>query len=312
MMMKPAGKDVLWMGVGAGILLVIMLVVLQVQKKQNPAEQLAAKARRVDLVEHMRLALASASEAEKSAVMAVTDESSRKFADEARKASADVDQTSRELQDALQTGGSANEKDLLAQFSKDFAELRSIDDNLLALAVKNTNLKAYNLAFGPATDAIQEMNAALTRVATKSASAPEARDVTLLAFGAQTAALHVQTLLAPHIAEESDAKMDALEAQMTRDDEAVRKNLEALGAMPAFLNDADLATARLAYDKFSKLRTQILALSRENTNVRSLEISLNQKRKAMTVCQDSLAALQQAILQEHIDGVNYGPSSNPR
>ena len=58
------------MAVGAAVLLVLMLVVWHVQRGQSPAEQVAFKARRVDLVERMRLALASASEAEKSAVLA--------------------------------------------------------------------------------------------------------------------------------------------------------------------------------------------------------------------------------------------------
>ncbi|HXI82667.1 MAG TPA: hypothetical protein VNL17_01095 [Verrucomicrobiae bacterium] len=312
MTMKPGSKEFFWMAVGAAALLVLMLVVLHVQRGQSPAEQVAFKARRVDLVERMRLSLASASEAEKSAVLAVTDVDSQKYADQARAATAEVDQGARELGELLQTGGAANEKDLLAQFSKVFAEFQHIDSDLLSLAVKNTNLKAYSLAFGPATDALQEMDIALSRVVTKSAAAPEARNVAVLAFGAQTAALRLQALLAPHIAEESDSKMDELELRMTKQDQEVRKDLDGLAVLPMFRGDTDLEMATSEYTKFSKIRTQILAFSRENTNVRSLAISLNQKRKVMLLCQDALAQLQQAILQEHIAGVNDGPPSNPR
>lgn len=300
------------MALGAAMLLVVMLVVLHVQKGQSPADQLAFKAKRVDLVERMRLALASASEAEKSAVMAITDEDSQKFADQARTATAEVDQEGKELGDLLQVGGTANEKELLSQFFKIFAEFQGIDRELLALAVKNTNLKAYSLAFGPAADALQKMDTALTSVVSKSAATPGAKGIALLAFGAETAALHIQVLLAPHIAEESDQKMDELEARMAKEDQTVREYLDGLARLSMFSGDADLAMATSSYADFTKIRTQILALSRENTNVRSLAISLNQKRKVMLLCQDALAALQQAILQEHIDGVNYGPPSNPR
>jgi hypothetical protein len=312
MTMKPRSKDVLLMAVGAAMLLVVMLVALHFQRGQSPAEQLAFKARRVDLVERIRLSLALASEAEKSAVLAVTDEDSQKYADQARAATAEVERGCKELGEFLQAGGTANEKDLLAQFSKVFAEFQRIDSDLLVLAVKNTNLKAYGLAFGPAADALQEMNTALSRIVTNSAAAPEARNIALLAFGAQTAALRIQVLLAPHIAEESDPKMDELESRMTKDDQAVHQDLDELARLPMYAGNTDLGTATASYAKFSKIRTQILALSRENTNVRSLAISLNQKRKVTLVCQDALAALQQAILQEHIAGVNYGAPSNPR
>src|SRR5271169_2879366 len=162
MKMKPGSKDVFWMALGAAMLLVVMLVVLHVQRGQSPADQLAFKAKRVDLVERMRLALASASEAEKSAVMAITDEDSQKYADQARAATAEVEQGRAELGQLLDAGGTQREKDLLAQFSKVFADFQRVDSDLLALAVKNTNLKAYSLAFGPAADAITEMNDALS------------------------------------------------------------------------------------------------------------------------------------------------------
>ena len=97
MTVKPSIKDVLWMVFGAVLLLAIMLVALHFQRGQSPAELVASKAKRVDLVERMRLALASASEAEKSAVMAITDEDSQKYADQARAATTDVERNRNEL-----------------------------------------------------------------------------------------------------------------------------------------------------------------------------------------------------------------------
>ena len=61
-----------------------------------------------------------------------------------------------------------------------------------------------------------------------------------------------------------------------------------------------------------RARRRILALSLENTNVRSLALSLNQKRKAMILCLDALNALKEAVLEEPIAGVTYGRPPNPR
>jgi hypothetical protein len=312
MKIKPGVKDVLWMATGAAVLLVCILVVLRFHKDQDSAAQLAFKARRADLVGRMQLDLASASEAEKSAVLAITDQDSQTFADQARADSAKVEQERCELGELLRAGDTQGEKDLLAQFTKAFAEFQHIDNELLALAIKNTNLKAYSLAFGPADTAIKEMNAVLSRLVAANADSPEAKSTMLLAFGAQTSALRIQTLLPPHIAEEDDKKMDELEALMASEDAQVSKSLEDLAALPKFSNDPELATATARYAEFSKIKTQILALSRENTNVRSLSISLNQKRKVMLACQAVLSALQQAILAEPIPGVTYGTPIRPR
>ncbi len=66
------------------------------------------------------------------------------------------------------------------------------------------------------------------------------------------------------------------------------------------------------FDQFRELKARILPLSRENTNVRSLALSLNEKRKAMIVCLDALASLKQAIFEEPIVGVDYGRPQRPR
>jgi hypothetical protein len=296
-MTKASLKDFLRMTAGAVILLVVMLTVLHFQSGQTPAAQLALKAKRIALVEQMRLALASASEAEKSAVMATTDEESQTFADQARTNAAAAELARRQLEGLLEP----REPNLFAQFSQAFTDFQRVDKDLLELSVKNTNVKAFNLAFGPAAAAVKEMDTALAGLPTE--------DVNVLRFAdnARIAALRLQALLPPHIAEESDQKEDEMEAQMAKEDRDVRRSLDALSALPSLVDNPGLKTARASYARFSETRAQILKLSRENTNVRSLTISLNQKRKAMFLCQDALAALRDAIEQEPISSAPVNP-----
>jgi hypothetical protein len=297
------------MAIGAAVFLAVILVVMRFNQYGQAAAQTALRAKRLDLVSQARLALASASEAEKSAVLAVTDEDSQRYADQARAATAQAESARLELRRWLQQGGNAREEELFTQFSQAFADFQRIDSDLLVLAVKNTNIKAYGLAFGPAEQSINEMHSALFRIVEKSAAWPESRNVALLALGAETAALRIQVLFAPHIAEESDSKMDQLEALMNERASEVQKDLDGLGAVKKLNGDSDLETATAAYQRFRAVKTQILALSRENTNVRSLSISLTQKRRVMSLCQDSLASLQQAITEEP---VARGTPTSPR
>ncbi len=58
---------------------------------------------------------------------------------------------------------------------------------------------------------------------------------------------------------------------------------------------------------FNEIRAQIIKLSRENTDVRSVAIALNQKRKVTLMCQDALAALEQAIQQEPVAKAPVSP-----
>jgi len=312
MKMKPRTSDALWMAAGAALLALVLAAVWHFHQESNPAEQLASKASRVDRVARMQLALSSASEAEKSAVLAVTDQESQALADQARAATVEVESERQELGKLLATGGTERERALLAQFSDAFANLRRIDAEVLDLAVKNTNVKAYALAFGPASDALSAMEGALARVIAKRANSPDAKQVMLLAFGARVAVLRIQTLLAPHIAEESDAKMDEMERRMGKDETQVRSDLDNLGASPKLKGDADLSAAVSDFARYEELKARILALSRQNTNVRSLALSLNQKRKGMIVCLDALGALKEAILEEPIAGVTYGKPPKPR
>jgi hypothetical protein len=297
-MIRSSVRSALWMIPSVVLLGALVLLGLRFSSREDAAARAAFQAARSALVSQTRLALASASEAEKSAVLAVTDEDSQRYADQARVATAQAESARKELLELLTRGGTARERELVGQFSQQFADFQRIDSELLALAVKNTNVKAYALAFGPAAQSIDEMSAALSRVVAKSAAWSDSRNVAVLAFGAQTAALRIQVLLSPHIAEESDKKMDELEAKMGEDARRAEDNLDALTALAKLHGDPELVRAVSAYSRFKAARMEVLALSRENTNVRSLGISLTQKRRAMSMCEESLSALEQAIRDE--------------
>jgi hypothetical protein len=303
---KPRVEELLWMGAGAVLLAVVLFVGWHLRGGESPAEALAMKATRVDLVGRMELALARASEAEKSAVLATTDIDAQRFADEARTATREVESERAELEALSSKSGTGRERDLLGKFSGFFTDLKRVDDQVLGLAVKDTNLKAYALAFGPAMERATEMEGALDRVAAKGTGSPDAREFLRLALGAKVAVLQIQAMLPPHIAEESDAKMDEMEASMKMSESAAQEDLDGLAALPKMKADPDLERAISAFARYGELKKKILALSRENTNVRSLALSLNEKRKAMTVCLDALASLKSVILEEPIPGVSYG------
>jgi hypothetical protein len=299
---RPGLKGVSWIAAGTVVLVGVMLVALRFHKEDTLAAQVAFKTRRVEAIDRIRLDLATSSEAEKSAVMAITDQESQNFADRARAASAAVDDERIELERLVGQSGTRNETELLSQFSRAFAECQRIDSELLGLAVKNTNLKAYSLDFGPAAEALREMDGALSRMIAEYATsgAPEAKQVMLFASGAQSGALRIQSLLPPHISEESDPKMDQLETLMAKEDFEVRKELAGLHSVLGPGGSSDLRTADAGYARFSDIRKEVLQLSRQNTNVRSLTISLNQKRAAVLMCQDALAALEKAVREEPV------------
>ena len=106
----------------------------------------------------------------------------------------------------------------------------------------------------------------------------------------------IQLLEAPHIAEADEAEMSRLEAQMAVAQKSARRALDALKALvPA---GRDLNPAATVLDRFDAINTELVGLSRRNSDVRSLALSMGHKRTLTAACDDSLRALQGA-LQKH-------------
>ena len=234
-----------------------------------------------------------AGDAANRAVMADTDETSVASAGEAQQATEAVQKDSAALRSLLTSLQYANELRLLDDFDKQFAEYRTLDRSVLDLAVENTNLKAQRLSFGPASEAADAFRTSLDAVMPTTQS--DAWRVKALAATAVAAVLEIQALQAPHIAASDDAVMTRIEGRMTAAAGVARDQLTMLAGPTAASSRTQLAAASAALDRFLDLNAQLIALSRRNTNVRSLALSLGQKRARTAACEDSLRALQDAL-----------------
>jgi hypothetical protein len=250
---------------------------------------------KLQLIQAMNRDLLAAAEAEKSAVMADTDEASQAFAEQSRQASHNVEKARRELAPML--AGKHKEAELFQEFSRCWDTLQEIDREVLSLAVQNTNLKALRLSFVPAAEAVRSMQEALNSLMDAASASPDAVRITRLAARAIMGALNMYTLQAPHIAESTEPRMDEMEAVMQSLDAQVTDALQSLQGLVDEPGKPFLEAAQASYKDFQNLNAEIVDLSRQNSNVRSFTLSLGQKRKTTAECQDRLAALQETVQQ---------------
>jgi hypothetical protein len=283
--------------VGFGIIVIIVSAASSCINVNSVLERLS-EARH--LAADLHVQFTKAADAANRAVMADTDDASVVFAHEAEQATEAVQKDIDALGPILQGLSYSNETRLLNDFVSRFAEYRALDRRILDLAVENTNLKAQRLSFGPAQEAADAFRDSLNAV-TSSAAAKDAWEVKALAAAAVATVREIQVLQAPHIADADDAVMTRMEKRMATSEAAARQALETLRTVqPA--SRARLAAASASLDKFMELNAQIIALSRRNTNVRSLALSLDQKRTLTASCEDSLRALRDALAKRGYTG----------
>ena len=112
---------------------------------------------------------------------------------------------------------------------------------------------------------------------------------------AGAALFEVQVLHAPHIAEAEDEAMTRMEQRMTRLETTAQN---ALGELKGQLGPGagpQLAAAAAALERFREVNREIVTLSRRNSDVRSLALSLGRKRMVAAGADDQLRALEDAL-----------------
>jgi len=235
-----------------------------------------------------------AADAANRAVMADTDGASVAFAREAEQATQAVQADVDALGPILKGLDFSNEAHLLEEFGGRFAKYRALDRSILELAVENTNLKAQRLSFGAvhkAADAFRDSLEAVTLLAPEK----DIWHVKALVATAVAAVREIQVLQAPHIAESDEAAMTRIEERMVAAEMAARSALKMLASLVPPSSRPKLTAATAVFDHLMALNAQIIGLSRRNSNVRSLALSLGEKRTLTAACEDSLGALQDAL-----------------
>lgn len=246
------------------------------------------------LAADLHVQFTKAADAGNRSVMADTDEAARAAASEAEQATQRVLRDVEQLKPLLAALGFRDERRVLDTFTARFEEFRQLDAEILPLAVENSNLKAQRLSFGPAREAAASFRVAVDAAA-RTAPPQTAPRADALAARAILSVLDILVLQAPHIAEAEDAAMTKIETEMTASAAAGRRALAALKSQLPPTGAAPLAAAATAFDRFTAINAELLTLSRRNSDVRSVALSLGRKRVITAVCDDQLRALEEAL-----------------
>ncbi len=267
------------------LLCAAMLVLFADGCRTEPLTDLT-EARR--LVAELQVQFTKTVEASNRAVMADTDTASEDAAREARAATSAVERTASELRRHLESLGYRDEMSRLADFARGFEEYKGFDEQILPLAVENTNLKAQQLLFEDAQRASDEFRRAMDDAA---AGLPPGRtpEPRAAAARAAIAVLETQVILARHIPEIDAGAMARMESEIDERRREARSALDAAG-------QGTRGPAREALDRFDAVAARIVSLSRRNTNVQSLALSLGRKRVVTIRCDERLDALARAVL----------------
>ena len=249
----------------------------------------------VDIVSRMRINLIKSTDLEKGAVMAVTDEESQDLAEQSRKSADAVERDYHELKELIDAAKIDKEIKLLKEFNDDWNTIKVIDRELLSLAVANTNLKAENLSFTAAAPAITNFARLLFELIDIPKSDGERLQMAKSAYQAATAAMTIYSLEAPHIKEARDEKMNELENLMAMNEKKVRDALLDVSRLADQQGRIIFNNASSAFSKFMEVHKEVIRLSRMNTNIKSLQLSLGRKRKVAAQCEEILNSLQDTV-----------------
>ena len=292
---RKAFIAILW-GVGFSVVVLFFFIITKSYNSFAPSTDTYLNViKKSELLAQMRINLHKSVEMEKNAVMAITDEESREYAEQSRLSSAAVEQDLLQIQSFVEATSLQDEKKFVGEFQICWMKCRKLDQVILELAVENTNLKAAALSQKEGVATMRRFQYALEEVMRSNLRTTKEDLVAGSAWHAIAACGHILNMHGSHIAEISNEIMDQLEMQMKGAAEEVRKALDELANIADLENHDALSQAKTTFSEFMAVNAKVLELSRKNSNAKSLELSIGKKRLISAECAEVLAAFQNAV-----------------
>ncbi|MEC4750091.1 MCP four helix bundle domain-containing protein [Methylomicrobium sp. Wu6] len=258
----------------------------------NPFE---TQFKKVNLLSTMKIHLLEAVEAEKNAVLAITDEASEDFAAQARQATDRVETSRQQIESLIHLEKLPRETGMVNEFNSCWSQFKKLDKTILDLAIQNTNLKAQKISATQCAQEMERFEESLNRLIHLNMHGNQCNKAVMLSYEALTAGLKVFALHKIHIEESDDQAMDQIEQRIKSYDESAGKALGSLHSLAGLSNVEDLQAAETAYVRFMDLTREVLRLSRMNTNIKSAELSLGKKRLIASQCLEILTTFQKTV-----------------
>lgn len=286
---------ILW-GIGFSMGIVFFFMITKYYDPFTPMKDTYLNiVKKTEILSQMRIDLHKSIEMEKNAVMAQTDVESQELADQSLAASAAIEKNFKLLRALIDATSLQDEEKFALEFNTCWTEFRKLDQVILDLAVQNTNLKATDLSHAKGAEAMRRFESSLEDVLRLNPGIPNQGRVAIPLWRATAAGLHIFNLHSSHIAEINDEKMSQIETEMQAEGEKVSKYLDELSGIVGKESQDTVVQAKSAFSEFMAVTANVIKLSRQNSNIKSLELSLGRKRKVAAQCEEILAAFQETV-----------------
>jgi hypothetical protein len=89
--------------------------------------------------------------------------------------------------------------------------------------------------------------------------------------------------------------MDEIEGEIKKNQEKIKRSLDQLKTLVPTKKQGALQKAKKADEELEQVTNKVIELSRQNTNIKSFELSLGRKRKITAQCDEILLGLQETV-----------------